>query len=168
MTTLRTHDGLDLQGIDALPAGPARAALLLVHGLGEHVGRYAALIERLVADGLAVHAWDQRGHGRSPGARGAIPDDAAPMRDLAAMVDAVRARHPGRPLVLLGHSMGGAEAARFVAEVGLYHAMATLRSEAENLLARCIQHENDHLNGVTIMDRATHFYEDDYPEDTED
>ena len=40
--------------------------------------------------------------------------------------------------------------------------------EAENMLARCIQHENDHLNGVTIMDRATHFYEDDYPEDTED
>ena len=40
--------------------------------------------------------------------------------------------------------------------------------EAEGLLARCIQHENDHLNGVTIMDRATHFYEDDYPEDTED
>ena len=40
--------------------------------------------------------------------------------------------------------------------------------EAEDLLARCIQHENDHLNGVTIMDRATHFYEDDYPEDTED
>ena len=32
----------------------------------------------------------------------------------------------------------------------------------------CIQHENDHLNGVTIMDRATHFYEDDYPEDAED
>ena len=40
--------------------------------------------------------------------------------------------------------------------------------EADDMLARCIQHENDHLNGVTIMDRATHFYEDDYPEDTED
>ena len=40
--------------------------------------------------------------------------------------------------------------------------------EAENMLAHCIQHENDHLNGVTIMDRATHFYEDDYPEDAED
>ena len=37
--------------------------------------------------------------------------------------------------------------------------------EAEGMLARCIQHENDHLNGVTIMDRATHFYEDDYPDD---
>ena len=37
--------------------------------------------------------------------------------------------------------------------------------EAEGMLARCIQHENDHLNGVTIMDRATHFYEDDYPND---
>ena len=37
--------------------------------------------------------------------------------------------------------------------------------EAEGMLARCIQHEYDHLNGVTIMDRATHFYEDDYPDD---
>ena len=36
--------------------------------------------------------------------------------------------------------------------------------EADDMLARCIQHENDHLDGVTIMDRATHFYEDDYPE----
>ncbi|MEE0801305.1 MAG: peptide deformylase [Gemmiger sp.] len=40
--------------------------------------------------------------------------------------------------------------------------------EADGMLARCIQHENDHLNGVTIMDRATHFYEDDYPEDNEE
>lgn len=37
--------------------------------------------------------------------------------------------------------------------------------EAEDMLARCIQHENNHLDGVTIMDLATHFYEDDYPED---
>ena len=47
MSTLRTHDGLDLQGIEALPARPVRAALVLVHGLGEHVGRYAPRTARL-------------------------------------------------------------------------------------------------------------------------
>ena len=40
--------------------------------------------------------------------------------------------------------------------------------EAEGLLARCIQHENNHLDGITIMDLAEHFYEDDYPEENED
>ena len=40
--------------------------------------------------------------------------------------------------------------------------------EADDMLARCIQHENNHLDGVTIMDLATHFYEDDYPEENED
>ena len=40
--------------------------------------------------------------------------------------------------------------------------------EADDMLARCIQHENNHLDGVTIMDLAKHFYEDDYPEDNEE
>ena len=40
--------------------------------------------------------------------------------------------------------------------------------EADDMLARCIQHENNHLDGVTIMDLAKHFYEDDYPEDDEE
>ena len=40
--------------------------------------------------------------------------------------------------------------------------------EADDMLARCIQHENNHLDGITIMDLATHFYEDDYPEGEED
>ena len=116
MTPLRTPDGLDLYRVDTLPSGTPRAAVLLVHGLGEHLGRYAALTARLVDAGHAVHAFDQRGHGRSPGARGAIPSENAPMTDLAAMIDAVRSRHAALPLVLLGHSMGGVEAARFVAE----------------------------------------------------
>ena len=40
--------------------------------------------------------------------------------------------------------------------------------EADDMLARCIQHENNHLDGITIMDLAEHFYEDDYPEENED
>ena len=40
--------------------------------------------------------------------------------------------------------------------------------EADDMFARCIQHETNHLDGITIMDLATHFYEDDYPEDEDE
>ena len=114
-TTLTTADGLSLH-LQHWPAGPAaRGTVLIVHGLGEHIGRYALVAGRLNGWGWNVAGYDQRGHGRSGGAKGRLNagDDLA--RDLAGVVDAVRARHPG-PLVLLGHSLGGLIAARFVAE----------------------------------------------------
>jgi len=114
MDTLRTADGLALH-LHHWPAATPRGQVLLVHGLGEHAGRYAHVAAALHTRGWAVSGYDQRGHGRSEGARGVIAQADALMADLAAVVDAVRPRHPG-PLVLLGHSMGGAVAARFVAE----------------------------------------------------
>ena len=115
MSGLRTDDGLELT-VTAWPApGPARGTVLLVHGLGEHAGRYAQVGALLGQAGWHLEAFDQRGHGRSPGARGAIPRPDAMLRDLSRAVDRVRAQHAG-PLVLLGHSMGGLIAARFVAE----------------------------------------------------
>jgi alpha-beta hydrolase superfamily lysophospholipase len=116
MDTLRTDDGLTLHWRD-WPAGDrARGTVLIVHGLGEHIGRYAHVAAHLNAAGWHVAGYDQRGHGASPGRRGFIarPDDL--LRDLAQAVDLVRARAPGAPLVLLGHSMGGLVAGRFVAE----------------------------------------------------
>lgn len=115
MVALQTRDGLALH-VAAWPGGDTpRATVLIVHGLGEHAGRYAHVAAALNARGYDVVAYDQRGHGRSGGRRGALaaPDDL--LRDLAVVVDAARARRPG-PLVLLGHSMGGTVAARFVAE----------------------------------------------------
>jgi alpha-beta hydrolase superfamily lysophospholipase len=89
--------------------------VLIVHGLGEHIGRYRHVAAQLNAWGWDVHGYDQRGHGRSEGKRGAItqPDDL--LHDLAAVIDALRAARPGARLVLLGHSMGGLVAARFAA-----------------------------------------------------
>lgn len=118
LTTFTASDGENLAVQDwPLPPGQAqRGTVLLVHGLGEHVGRYDALARQLVGWGFAVRGYDQYGHGESSGPRGGLTTDSRLLDDLADMVDAVRARTPeGLPLVLLGHSMGGLVASRFVA-----------------------------------------------------
>jgi alpha-beta hydrolase superfamily lysophospholipase len=112
--TLATADGLTLR-VREWPRADARGSVLLVHGLGEHIGRYARIAEQLNAWGWNVIGYDQRGHGTSEGARGALAHSDDLLRDLSLVLDAVRADRPG-PLVLFGHSMGGLVAARFVAE----------------------------------------------------
>ncbi|ART56571.1 alpha/beta hydrolase [Acidovorax carolinensis] len=116
LTTFTAADGENLAVQDwPLMEGTPRGTVLLVHGLGEHVGRYDALAQRLNAWGFAVRGYDQYGHGESGGPRGGLTSDMRLLDDLADMVDATRARMaPGEPLVLLGHSMGGLVAARFV------------------------------------------------------
>lgn len=96
-------------------ASGARGSVLIVHGLGEHIGRYEALAQRLNDWGWHAVGYDLRGHGASGGARGALPSDDALLDDLALVVDAVREAALPAPLVLLGHSMGGLVAACFVA-----------------------------------------------------
>jgi alpha-beta hydrolase superfamily lysophospholipase len=112
---LDAADGLQLHVRHWSCAGQARGTALLVHGLGEHIGRYEHVAAHFNAWGWQVVGYDQRGHGRSEGARGRLPDDEALLDDLARVIDATRAAWPGR-LLLLGHSMGGLVAARFVAE----------------------------------------------------
>ena len=92
-----------------------RGIVLLVHGLGEHAGRYEVVASLLNAWGFAVRGYDQYGHGESGGPRGGLPSDARLLDDLADIVDTTRARMPpDTPLILLGHSLGGLVAARFV------------------------------------------------------
>lgn len=92
-----------------------RGVVLLVHGLGEHAGRYGVVASQLNAWGFAVRGYDQYGHGESGGPRGGLPSDARLLDDLADLVDTTRARMPpDTPLILLGHSLGGLVAARFV------------------------------------------------------
>ena len=111
-------DGTALYRSDwpATNARLARGTVLIVHGLGEHIGRYAHVAQRLNAVGWDVAGYDQRGHGRSPGARGALPASDALLADLGRVVSVLRRETTGRPLLLLGHSMGGTVAARYVAE----------------------------------------------------
>lgn len=129
--TLHSDDGLALHLREWPAAGAAHGTVLVVHGLGEHIGRYAQLAAELSRAGWHVVGYDQRGHGSSGGARGFIPQHDSLLRDLARAVQWVQdAQRPG-PLVLLGHSMGGTVAARFVAALAedpAHHAPAWQRS----------------------------------------
>ena len=92
-----------------------RAQIILVHGLGEHSERYGHVIERLNSWGFAVRSYDHYGHGKSSGERGCLPSPNRLLDDLALVIDDTRLKIPaGTPLILLGHSMGGLVAARFV------------------------------------------------------
>ena len=103
---LSTEDGTSLFRRSWLTSEPRRV-LLLVHGLGEHSGRYDATGSWFATHDAAVHAYDHRGHGRSEGALGAAQALETLIRDVAFVAQRVRKEHPGLPLVVLGHSLGG-------------------------------------------------------------
>lgn len=105
--TFRTFDGETIHHRAWLPDGEAKAVVLLVHGLGEHAGRYEHVAAALVDAGYAVHAHDHRGHGRSSGRRAYVKHYDELLRDLHQFRGIVQLEHPDAPLVLLGHSMGG-------------------------------------------------------------
>jgi alpha-beta hydrolase superfamily lysophospholipase len=113
--TLTTSDGTALHVTDYLPAVPASARILLMHGLGEHSGRYQHVAAFFCARGFAVRAYDHRGHGRSGGARGDVPHDASLLDDAVLVMQDwnTRSDPSAAPPFLLGHSMGGLFAARF-------------------------------------------------------
>lgn len=95
------------------PGDGARGDVVIVHGLGEHLGRYGYLAEWLSTRGFRCTLYDQRGHGESEGRRGTVPRSGRLVDDLAEIVDAVR--EPGRRLGLAGTSMGGAVVAGWLA-----------------------------------------------------
>ena len=102
----------------AMPASKPLGTVILVHGLGEHAGRYGEVAAHLHQWGFAVRAYDQQGHGQSEGARGDMLRPGSLQADLCRVIDDTR-QHPslqGTPLILLGHSMGGLVVARTLAE----------------------------------------------------
>ncbi|MFF7855060.1 alpha/beta fold hydrolase [Streptomyces sp. NPDC007904] len=93
-------------------------AVLVAHGYGEHVGRYEELAGVLVEHGAVVAGPDHMGHGRSAGERVLIEDFEDVVTDLHTAAAVVRNAHPGLPLVVIGHSMGGLIAARYAQRYG--------------------------------------------------
>ncbi|MEO8392515.1 MAG: lysophospholipase [Chloroflexota bacterium] len=102
----QTKDGLTLYTEYALPQGDPKAVVLLVHGYGEHCGRYQHVIARLTASGYAVYTLDHRGHGKSEGVRAYCDYMGQFVEDLKIYFDHVKASQPGKKLFVLGHSMG--------------------------------------------------------------
>lgn len=107
------------EGEDATPIfayrwssdAPVRGILQVAHGMGEHALRYREPLAPIIESGIVVYANDHRGHGRTAPNAGALGDFgpagfAALASDMAKLTDIARAENPGKPLVLLGHSMG--------------------------------------------------------------
>lgn len=86
---------------------PWLGVVCLVHGLGEHSGRYIHVAKALLQAGYVLLAPDLRGHGQSEGARGDAPSYAALLDDISALLAQAASRFPTTPCFLYGHSMGG-------------------------------------------------------------
>lgn len=121
---LTTETGATLSVYRRLAADPARGVVHVNHGLAEHGGRYARFAAFLAGRGYHTYAQDHRGHGRTAApdaprgvfARGKGWD--AVLRDAHAVNAEIQARHPGAPIVVFGHSMGGTIALTYAARWG--------------------------------------------------
>jgi acylglycerol lipase len=112
---MKTGDGLELlvQSWKPVPSGAedkteSKGTLIIVHGLKDYADRYVELAFAAARRGYSVHALDLRGHGDSQGDRVWVDRFDEYLADLGQLVARVQAEEPGKPLFLLGHSMGGA------------------------------------------------------------
>lgn len=102
-------DGARLWTEDDVPTG-ARAHVLLLHGYADHLGRYRDFRDALLAEGFAVHAYDQRGHGRTPGPRGHVRRFTDYLDDFDRCLARMRAQGGDSRAFVVAHSHGGLEA----------------------------------------------------------
>ena len=110
---IQTTDSLHLQG-KYWKVENAKAALCLVHGLGDHIGRHEHVGNFMAEHKIAMIAFDQRGHGRSEGKRGHVPSYEVLLTDVESILDYATQIYPCIPLFLYGHSMGGNIVANYV------------------------------------------------------
>jgi alpha-beta hydrolase superfamily lysophospholipase len=103
----KAPDGLQLYGQGWAPETEAKGVISLVHGLGEHSGRYSHLAQAVTASGYALVTFDLRGHGKSEGQRGHTPSHEQLYRDIDRLLVESSSRFPGLPSFLYGHSLGG-------------------------------------------------------------
>lgn len=100
-------NGIPIHGRHWPPAGEARSAVALVHGLGEHSGRYEHVARRFNQRGHALLAIDLVGHGESGGPRGHVDSYETFLSEISRLIARCGTSYPGKPLFLYGHSLGG-------------------------------------------------------------
>lgn len=105
-TYIQSFDGTRLFLKSDLPTAP-KAIIVIVHGLCEHLGRYEYVTQKLTERNLGVYRFDHRGHGRSEGKPIFYSDFNQMIDDVNVVVELAKQEHPGLPLFLIGHSMGG-------------------------------------------------------------
>jgi len=101
-----TPDGADIYTQAWLPDDTPQAIILIVHGLGEHSGRYSNYVDYFVPRGYALYGFDTRGHGRSSGGRGYVDRFDRYVEDIDQRAAEARTDWPGTSLFILGHSLG--------------------------------------------------------------
>ncbi|OFX27316.1 MAG: hypothetical protein A2033_10895 [Bacteroidetes bacterium GWA2_31_9] len=99
-------DGLKLNFIHWFLPNP-KAVLILIHGIGEHSGRYNYLASRFVSSGINVVSIDYRGHGLAEGKRGHINSYSELLNDIDSLFNQIPFYYQNIPKILYGHSMGG-------------------------------------------------------------
>ncbi|MDQ7027546.1 MAG: lysophospholipase [Anaerolineae bacterium] len=109
----QTPDKLNIFTIQWLPDDTPKAVVIIVHGLGEHIGRYQHVAEALVSAGYAVYGLDHRGHGRSNGKRVQVTSNTHFIDDLKQYFDTIRQEHDKDKIFILGHSMGSVISLQF-------------------------------------------------------
>ncbi|MEL7001928.1 MAG: lysophospholipase [Bacteroidota bacterium] len=112
--TIKSNDNIDLFTRKWAPDGPPQGAVCLVHGLGEHSGRYEHVATAFNKVGFVMYSYDQRGHGKSDGKRGDVPSYNQLLADLGTVLDHIKSSHADISLFLYGHSMGGNVVANYI------------------------------------------------------
>ena len=119
--------GHERHGCVSAPASPS-AVMLIVHGFGEHSGRYLGMMEHFAEAGVAVMALDLEGHGQSEGPPGVVHSYDILLADVDLLMNQANARFPGVPVILYGHSMGGGLALHYVLKNGAQNLAGVIAS----------------------------------------
>lgn len=104
--TWTTHIGTHF-GRGWRPEGKIQGAIALIHGLGEHSGRYHHVASSLTTNGMAIMALDLQGHGKTTGKRGHIISYSSLLTDIHHLLTRIKEVYPQKPIFLYGHSLGG-------------------------------------------------------------
>lgn len=151
------------------PKGDPTSIVLIVHGYAEYAARYAHVSARLNAVGAVVYGQDHMGHGHSDGERALITNFADVVADLRTLADLATSEHPGLPLIMIGHSMGGLLSSRFaqtyaeeVAGLGLLGAVIGDWNWARKVLSEpALPEASTDFSGMSRDDQTVHAYSTD-------